>query len=67
MAKKPTYTDLVAALGTLLTEYASIDELLDNVVAHSPEGLTPQEQRTQRVSNSARDRIRKVWEQALSV
>jgi hypothetical protein len=65
MAKKPTYVDLLAALGTLLAEYASIDELLDNVVAQSPEGLTPEEQRKQRVSNSARDRIQKIWQNAL--
>ena len=64
--RKPTYKELVAALGTLLAEYAEIDEMLDMWAGAGPEGETAEERGRHRLSNRARDRVQKVYERAVS-
>lgn len=52
---------LVTGMGHLLSAYAEVDELLDEVVGAMPEGLTESETNTQRASNATRDRVQQEY------
>jgi hypothetical protein len=54
--RKPTYDKLLAALGTLLSEYGEIDEMLDSFMENTLE-VTEAEKRRQRRSNRTYLRI----------
>lgn len=56
--------ELIAALGTLLAEYAEIDEMLDSFISNN-EG-TAEEKARQRKSNRQRDRITRIYQKAVS-
>lgn len=62
---RPTYKELVASLGTLLAEYAAIDEMLDDFSGEAWAGST-RERIVQRKSNRARNRIQRIFERAVS-
>jgi hypothetical protein len=62
---KPTEAELIDALGTLLSEYGDIDEMLDNFSASGPEGMNSDEAKRQRESNKARDKIQKLYHRAI--
>lgn len=55
---------LLDNVGQLLSAYADVDELLDQVVASMPEGLTDAETATQHASNETRDRVQQEYLQA---
>lgn len=61
MSATSTESTAVAALGRLLTAYAQIDELLDQVAGSQPEGLTRAEKKRQSQSNKARDTAQSVY------
>jgi hypothetical protein len=63
---RPSYKELVASLGTLLAEYAAIDEMLDDFSGAALAGATAAEKRAQRTSNSTRNRIQRVYVRAVT-